>query len=180
MDRVVDQRDAGVDDLAQIMRRDVGRHADRDAAGTVDQKVRVARRQDRRLIGALVVVGPKIDGVLVDLADDSPRCTRQARLGVAHRRRRIAVLDAEIALAIDQRQAQGEVLRHADHGVVDRDCRRADGTCPSRRPRCGQTCLWACPDRSRFPSSHNRIRRCTGFSPSRTSGNARATITLIA
>ena len=30
--RIVDQRDAGVDHLAEIVRRDVGRHADRDAA----------------------------------------------------------------------------------------------------------------------------------------------------
>ena len=38
--RIVDQRDAGVDDLAEIVRRDVGRHADGDAAGAVDQQVR--------------------------------------------------------------------------------------------------------------------------------------------
>ena len=44
----------------------------------------------------------------------------QARLGVAHGRRRIAVHRAEIALPRDQRQAHGEVLRHAHHGVVDR------------------------------------------------------------
>ena len=38
---------AAVDDLAEIVRRDVGRHADGDAAGAVDQQVREARRQDR-------------------------------------------------------------------------------------------------------------------------------------
>ena len=41
---------AAVDDLAQIVRRDVGRHADGDAAGAVDQQVREARRQHRRLL----------------------------------------------------------------------------------------------------------------------------------
>ena len=44
----------------------------------------------------------------------------QARFGVTHRRRRIAVDRTEIALAVDQRHAHREVLRHADHGVVDR------------------------------------------------------------
>ena len=44
----------------------------------------------------------------------------QARLGVAHRRRRIAVHRAEIALPVDQRQAHREVLRHAHQRVVDR------------------------------------------------------------
>ena len=34
-------------DLAQVVRRDVGGHADRDAGRAVDQQVREARRQDR-------------------------------------------------------------------------------------------------------------------------------------
>ena len=55
---IVDQRDAGVDDFAEIVRRDVGRHADRDAAGAVDQKVRKFRRQNRRFALGIVVVRP--------------------------------------------------------------------------------------------------------------------------
>jgi hypothetical protein len=43
-----------------------------------------------------------------------------ADLGVAHRRRRVAVDRAEIALAVEQRQAHRELLRHADQRVVDR------------------------------------------------------------
>ena len=39
--RVIQQRKAGVDDLRQVVRRDVGGHADRDARLTVDQQVRV-------------------------------------------------------------------------------------------------------------------------------------------
>ena len=48
--RIVDQRYASVDHLAEIVRRDVGRHADRDAAGAVDQKIGKARRQHHRLV----------------------------------------------------------------------------------------------------------------------------------
>src|SRR3546814_16730878 len=60
-------------------------------------------------------------GVLVDvLQQGGGGGTRQPRLGVAHGRRRIAVHGAEVALAVDQRQAHGEVLRQAHHGVVDR------------------------------------------------------------
>ena len=36
---IVDQRAAGIDQLAEIVRRDVGRHADRDAARAVGQQV---------------------------------------------------------------------------------------------------------------------------------------------
>ena len=52
LDQLVDRRlgvlqqvQAGVDDLVEVVRRDVGRHADRDAARAVDQQVGQPRRQ---------------------------------------------------------------------------------------------------------------------------------------
>ncbi len=115
-----DQRQGGVDDLAGVVRRDVGRHADGDAVGAVDQQVGELGRQDDRLFLRLVVVRLEIDGVLVDVFQQQGGGLGQPHLGVAHRRRVIAVDRAEIALPVDQRQAHGEALRHADHGVVDR------------------------------------------------------------
>ena len=120
--RIVDQRHAGVDHLAEIVRRDIGRHADGDAAGAVDQQIGKARRQHHRLALGIVVVGLEVDGVLVDVLEQrapSPRLASR-HLGVAHGRRRIAVDRTEIALAVDQRQAHGEILRHAHQRVVDR------------------------------------------------------------
>ena len=49
----------------------------------------------------------------------STRDAREARLGVPVGRRRIAVDRAEVALAVDERVAHREVLREADHRVVD-------------------------------------------------------------
>ena len=112
----------------------------------------IGRRQDGRLLLALVIVRLELDRVLVDVGEQRFGGARQARLGVAHGRRRIAVHRAEIALPRNQRQAHGEVLRHAHHGVVDRACRRAGDTCPSRRRRCGRTCGRAASNRSRLPS----------------------------
>ena len=77
---IVDQRDAGVDNLAQIVRRDIGRHADRNAAGAVDQKVREFRRQNRRLLFGIIVVRLEIDGVLVDIAENFQRGSRSGAL----------------------------------------------------------------------------------------------------
>ena len=118
--RVVDQGDGAVDHFAEIVRRNVGRHADGDAARAVDQQVREARRQDLRLALGAVVVVLEIDRVLVDVVEQLVRDLRQARLGVAHRRRRIVVDRAEIALAVDERHAHRPVLRHAHQRVVDR------------------------------------------------------------
>ena len=54
-------------DFAQVVRRDVGRHADRDAGRAVDQQVRDLGRQDRRLLFLAVVVRLEVDGFLVDV-----------------------------------------------------------------------------------------------------------------
>ena len=118
--RIVDHRHAGVDHLAQIVRRNIGRHADRDAAGAVDQQIGKARRQHHRLVLVAVVVGLEIDGVLVDVVEQRHRRLGQPAFGVAHGRRRIAVDRAEIALPVDQLQAHGKILRHAHQRVVDR------------------------------------------------------------
>ena len=117
---IIDQGAAGIDQLAEIVRRNVGCHADGDAAGPVGQQVRERGRQDRRLLFALVVVGLEVDRVLVDIGEQRLRRARQTRFGVAHCRRRIAIHRAEIALPRNQWQTHGEILRHADHRVVNR------------------------------------------------------------
>ena len=117
---VLQQRDRRRRDLAQVVARDLGREADGDAARAVEQHERQPRRQQARLLGRAVVVRDEVDRALVDLVEQQARDRREARLGVAHRRRAVAVARAEVALAVDQRIAQREVLRHADERVVRR------------------------------------------------------------
>ena len=118
--RLFEQKQTGVDQLAGVVRRDRGRHADGDAGGAVGQQVGIAGGQDDGL-GVLAVVGRlEVDGVLVDALQQERGGFRQAGLGVAHGGGVIAVDVAEVALAVDQRIALGEVLGHADQRVVDR------------------------------------------------------------
>ncbi len=109
-----------VGDLTEVVRRDAGGHADRDAGRAVDQQVREPRREDDRLLGAAVVVGLEVDGVLVDVADHLHGQRRHPALGVPHRRGGVVARRAEVALAVDQRRAHHPGLREADQGVVDR------------------------------------------------------------
>ncbi len=102
------------------MRRNIGGHADGDAAGAIDQEVWELRRQNRRLAVATVVVSLEVDGVLVDVVEQRMRDPGQAGFGVPHRGGHIAVHRTEIALPVDQRHAHGEILRQADHRVIDR------------------------------------------------------------
>ena len=117
---IVDVGDRRVDRFAQVVRRDVGGHAHGDAGCAVDQEVRKARRQDERLLLAPVVVRLEVDRVGVEVAQHLARQGRQPRFGVPHRGSRIVVDRAEVALAVDQRVAHGEVLRQPHERVVDR------------------------------------------------------------
>ena len=120
--RIVEHREAGVDDFGEVVRRDVGGHAHRDARRAVDQQVREPRRHDRRLGLRFVVVRHEIDGFFFDVGEQLARDARHAHFGVTHGRRRVAVHRAEVALAVDQQVAHGKRLRHAHqrvvHGVV--------------------------------------------------------------
>ena len=117
---IVDIRDAGIHNLAEIVRRDVGGHAHRDAACAVDQEVGKARRQHRRFVLRTVVIGLEIDGILVEILHQVVGRTCQPRLGIAHRRGRIGIHRAEIALTIDQWQPHRPILGHARQRLVDR------------------------------------------------------------
>ncbi len=117
--RVVEQPYAGADHLGQVVRRDVGGHADRDAGGAVEQQVRQPRGHPRGLFQRAVEVGHPVHRPVRQLAQQHLRDRCKPRLGVAHRRERLGVVGgAEVALPLDQRVAVRERLRHQHHRLV--------------------------------------------------------------
>ncbi len=62
----------------------------------------------------------KVDGIFFDIVEQFIRDTLQFCFGITHRRRTVSVHASEIALWIDQRIAQGPILGHPHHGIVDR------------------------------------------------------------
>ena len=118
--RIGDIGQTSVDDFAQIVRRNVRRHADGDARRPVDEQIRKPRRQNDRLVILIVVVRLEVDGIEVDVLKQRFRRLHHAHFGVPHGGRRIAVDRTEIALTVDQRHAHRELLRHAHQRVVHR------------------------------------------------------------
>ena len=117
--RVLQQQQAGRHHLVQVVRRNVGGHGHRNARAAVDEQVGDLGRQYLGLGGRTVVVRPEVHRVLLDIDHHLAGDLAQPDLGVTHRRRRVAVHRAEVALAVHQRVAQREVLRHPHHRVVD-------------------------------------------------------------
>ncbi len=107
------------DHLAQVVRRDVGGHADGDAGGAVEQHVRQARRQAHRLLQRAVEIRLPVHGALAQLRQQGRGIRRQPRLGVAHGGEGLGIVRrAPVALPVDHRVAVAERLRHQHHGLV--------------------------------------------------------------
>ena len=119
--RLVEQSDARVQHLAQVVGRHARGKAEPDTILAVDRGRnagwKVVRLDDLRV---LLVGGHQRHGVLADVAQHDFAQPRQTHLGVAHGRRRVVIVAAEVALAVDQRVAQREVLRQPHCRVVNR------------------------------------------------------------
>ncbi|CAB4792711.1 unannotated protein [freshwater metagenome] len=115
---VVDEVDGCVDDLAQVVRRDVRGHTDRDALAAVDQQVGESSGKNRGFFAAAVVCGHHVDGFFVDVGQQL-HCQRvQATLGVSAGCR-TKVGRAVVAVEVDERVTHREWLGHTHQGVVD-------------------------------------------------------------
>ena len=108
-----------VDGLAQIMRRYLGRKSHGDAARAVDEQVGKAPGEHVRLFQGVVEVERHGDGILAKVAQKLHRERSQARLGISHRRRAVAVGRAEVAVTVDERRGHGKGLGELYHRSVN-------------------------------------------------------------
>ena len=104
--RVVDHGDDAVDHLAQVVGRNVGGHADRDAGRAVDQQVGELGRQHRRFLHLFVVVGDHDNGLFFQVGQQFVGKLAQADLGVTHGSRAVTVHRTEVTLTVHQHVAQ--------------------------------------------------------------------------
>ena len=107
-------------DLPEVVRRHLGGHTHSDAAGTIDQQVRHARRQDHRLRRLTVVVRLEVHRVLLDVPHHLHGERGHLALGVTHGGRAVVAAGTEVALAVDHRIAHRPRLGQTNQRVVDR------------------------------------------------------------
>ena len=116
---VVDHRHDGLGHLAQVVRGHVGGHAHGDARRAVDQQVGELAGQHGGLIASAVVVGLEVHRLHAQVGEHLHRGRGHAGFGVPHRRGRVAIDRAEVALPMDERIAQVPLLGQADQGGID-------------------------------------------------------------
>ncbi len=117
--RLVDERNGRLGHFAQVVRRNVRRHANGDPGGAVQQNVWQASRQHFRLLHRAVKVRHPINRPLPQLTQQQLGVFGEARLGVTHRREGFWIVRrAPVPLAVNQRIAVGERLGHQHHGFI--------------------------------------------------------------
>ena len=115
-----DEIERGVAKLGDVVRWNRRGHADRNALRAIGEQVRHGRGHDDRLFRIAGVIVTPIDRIFLDALHDEARDVSHARFGVPVGGGVIAVDVAEVALALDQRIARGEILSEAHQRLVDR------------------------------------------------------------
>ena len=85
--RIVYERTASVDDLAQVVSRHIGSHTHGYTIATIHQQVRHLRRHHAGLLQGVVEVVHHRHGVLLQVVHDVLTHLRQSTLGITHRSR---------------------------------------------------------------------------------------------
>ena len=116
--RVIQHADARADDLPQVVGRDVGGHAHGDTAGAVHQQIGEPAGQHTWLLAALIEVGVPVHRVLFDVAEHLVGDLAETGFGVSVGGRGVAIHGAEVAVAVHQHIAHGEILRQTHQRVV--------------------------------------------------------------
>ena len=118
--RIVNLRADAVNDLAEVVRRDVRGHADGNAGAAVDQEVRECGGEDSRLGLRLIVIGDEIDRFLLHVLHERGTQWRQARFGVPHGSRLISLDRTKVSLTVHQPLTHRPGLGHVDQRRINR------------------------------------------------------------
>ena len=108
--RIVNQIERRINAFAQIMRGNVGGHADRNTGRTIDHEVRECGRQNCRLHHMLIKVRAEIDRILVDVGHHFLSKFGETCFRITIGGRRVAVAGTEVAVAVHQGVAHGKIL----------------------------------------------------------------------
>ena len=116
---MIDEIIGRVNDLAEIMRRNICRHTDGYADGAVDKQVGEPAGKHDGFKQLVVEVGCPVNDILVDILEHEVRYLCHACFGITVCGCAVAVDIAEVTLTVDKRVSEREGLCHTHHGVVN-------------------------------------------------------------
>ena len=118
--RIVDIGATTVDDLAQIVRRNIGSHTHGNTISAINKKVGNFRRHHGRLLKGIIEVVDHINGLLLKIVHRTFANLGEAAFRITHSSGRIAVDRTEVTLAVNKFVAHVPILSHTHQRAVDR------------------------------------------------------------
>ena len=119
--RRLQQANRGAHHFPQVVGRHIGRHTHGNTGGAIEQHIGHLGGQHPGFVHGAVEVGRPLHGALGQLRQQHIGIDGQAGFGIAHRREGLGIIGrAPVTLAIDQRVAIAEILRHQHHRFIDR------------------------------------------------------------
>ncbi len=117
---IVNQMNSAVNNLADIVRRYIGSHTDRDTYRAVYEKIWEPRREHRRFFQLVVKVRSKINDIFFNVAHHFGSDARKSRFRITVCSRGVAVDGTKVTLTVDKRIAHRKRLRHSHQSIVNR------------------------------------------------------------
>ena len=118
--RIVQHAHAGIDHLGNIVRGNIGSHTNGNTGRAVNQQIGKTAGKHSGLLAAFIEVGIPVDGILIDVPEHFIGQLAHSGLGITVSCGRVAVHVTEVAVAIHHHIAHREILRQADHSIVNR------------------------------------------------------------
>ena len=119
IDLVIDHADDAINDLTQIVGRDICRHTNCDTAGTIHQQVGDTGRQHGRFFFVFVIVGNEINSVFFNIRQHFRCDLGHTCFGITAGSCAVAINRAEVPMTVYQHITHGEILRHTHHSLIN-------------------------------------------------------------
>ena len=116
--RIINHHAQAIYYFPQIVRRNIGCHADGNPIGTIDQKIRDTGWQYYRFLQRTIIVWHKINGILVQIPEHFHSQFGHTHFSITHSGRRVSVNGAKVTMPIYQQIAGRKILCHTYCGFI--------------------------------------------------------------
>ena len=109
-----------IDHLTEVVRRNTGRHTNRDTISTIDKNIRNTNRKHGWFFLRLIKVRHKIHYVFIEITQKNfLRELFQTRFGISHGRCSVTFDRTKVSMSVYQRPALLEILRHHNQRIIN-------------------------------------------------------------
>ena len=118
--RIINIRTATIDDLTQIMCRNIRSHTYSDTVTTINKEIRNLSRHYRRLLQSIIEVVDHIDGFLIKVVHNMFTHLTESALRITHSSRRVTIHRTEVTLTINKFITHIPFLTHTNQSAINR------------------------------------------------------------